>query len=83
VKMKVRERKDRSQPGVLAELQNVGADSKGLSPFLAFWRSAITPPVDFLDGKTRKTAAWIEVDVSTARGMSRRHPILRVSFQRP
>jgi hypothetical protein len=74
--MKTRERKRYSQPGVFSELQNVGADSKGLSPFLAFWRSGTTPPVDSLDGKTRKTAAWMVVDISPAHPMRRRHPIL-------
>jgi len=65
-----------SQTGVFTEPQNVGADSKGLSPFLTFWRSAITPSRDSLNGKTRKNTAWMAVDVSPARAMNRRHPIL-------
>jgi len=74
--MKTRGRNRYSQSGVFSELQNVGADSKGLSPFLAFWRSAITPPRDSVDSKARKAGAWMAVDVSPARAMNRRHPIL-------
>jgi hypothetical protein len=74
--MKTRQRTRHSQPGVFPELQNVGADSKGLSPFLAFWRSAITPPRNSIDGKVRKNTAWMAVDVSPARAMNRRHPVL-------
>jgi hypothetical protein len=65
-----------SQTGVFTEPQDVSADSKGLSPFLAFWRSAITPPRDSVDSKARKNTAWMAVDVSPARAMNRRHPIL-------
>jgi len=74
--MKTRQRNRHSQRGVFSELQNVGADSKGLSPFLAFWRSAITPPRNSIDGKVRKNTAWMAVDVSPARAMNSRHPIL-------
>jgi hypothetical protein len=74
--MKIRERSLYSQPGVFPELQNVGADSKGLSPFLAFWRSVITPPRNSIDGNVRKNTAWMAVDVSPARATNRRHPIL-------
>jgi len=65
-----------SQTGVFTEPQDVSADSKGLSPFLAFWRSAITPSRDSIDGKGGKAAAWMAVDVSPARPTIRRHPIL-------
>ena len=78
--MSVRKRNDPSTPGVLSELQNVGADSKGLSPFLPFWRSATTPRVDPPSDERAKPRAWLMVDVSRVRREKRRRPILDTLF---
>jgi hypothetical protein len=78
--MSVRKGEDQRTPGVLSELQNVGADSKGLSPFLAFWRSATTPPTDSPKQTAPKPRAWLVVDVSPRRRVKHRRPILDTLF---
>jgi hypothetical protein len=78
--MSIRKGEDQPTPGVLSELQNVGADSKGLSSFLAFWRSATTPPVDPPSDRPAKPRAWFMVDVSPVRRVKRRRSILDTLF---
>ena len=78
--MSVRKGEDQRTPGVLSELQNVGADSKGLSPFLAFWRSATTPRTDSPTERAPKPRSWLVVDVSPRRRVKPRRPILDTLF---
>jgi hypothetical protein len=79
--MSAGKREDQPTPSVLSELQNVGADSKGLSPFLAFWRSGTTQrTVPHSDGPT-KPRAWLVVDVSPRRRAKPRRPILDTLFR--
>jgi hypothetical protein len=78
--MSVRKEEGQPTPGVLSELQNVGADSKGLSPFLAFWRSATTPQTDSQKERMTRPRAWLVVDVSPKPRVKRERPILDTLF---
>jgi len=64
---------------VLPELQNEGADSEDLSPFLAFWRSESKPEPAAPSDRSRR-GPWMTVDVSPRRAVPQRRPIIERLF---